>query len=175
MSQKGKKNIQILLFPGADGWEIWRGQEELSLLKATDEQEALAVDGVPSGNLVMSFPVRDVSAAPFVAATGDVEMFGDLAGLHLERSGLRIDETAGSLSDCFSLRIEEEEAVLLPIVLSPPQEGGLPKKSPQAFDVSARCLPLPPNAVVLWREFGRWVWTVSDSTGQCVYLSLIHI
>ena len=65
----------------------------------------------------MAFPVRDVSAAPFVAATGDKEMFSDLSDLHLERSGLRIDQTAGSLSDCFTLRVEEDEAVLLPVVL----------------------------------------------------------
>lgn len=173
MSQKGKKNDQVLLFPGGDGWEVWRGSEELSLLKASGEREALSVDGVPGGNLTMAFPVRDVSAAPFVAATGDSEMFRDLADLHLERSGLRADQSAGSLSDCFTLRKDEEEALLLPVVLSPPPEGGLPKKSPQAFDVSARCLPLPGNAVVLWREFGRWVFAVSDGEGQAVYFQAL--
>ena len=75
MSQKGKKNEQTLLFPGAEGWEIWRGSDELVLIKASGEREALAVEGVPGRNLTMAFPVRDVSAAPFVAATGDKEMF----------------------------------------------------------------------------------------------------
>lgn len=173
MSQKGKKNDQVLLFPGAEGWEVWAGSEELALLKASAERDALAVDGVPNGYLTMAFPVRDVSAAPFVAATGDKEMFSDLADLHLERSGLRADQSAGSLSDCFTLRSDEEEALLLPVVLSPPPEGGLPKKSPKAFDVSARCLPLPNNAVVLWREFGRWVFAVSDPNGQAVYFQAL--
>ena len=173
MSQKGKKNDQVLLFPGAEGWEVWRGSGELSLLKASGERDALAVDGVPGGNLTMAFPVRDVSAAPFVAATGDKEMFRDLADLHLERSGLRADQSAGSLSDCFTLRSDDEEALLLPVVLSPPPEGGLPKKSPRAFDVSARCLPLPDKAVTLWREFGRWVFAVSDSSGQAVYFQAL--
>ncbi|MGJ8724360.1 MAG: hypothetical protein ACSHYB_07375 [Roseibacillus sp.] len=163
----------MLLFPGAEGWEVWRGSDELSLLKATGEREALAVDGVPGGNLTMAFPVRDVSAAPFVAATGDKEMFRDLADLHLERSGLRADQSAGSLSDCFMLRSDAEEALLLPVVLSPPPEGGLPKKSPHAFDVSARCLPLPHKAVVLWREFGRWVFAVSDPAGKAVYFQAL--
>lgn len=173
MSQKGKKNDQVLLFPGAEGWEVWRGSDELSLLKASGERDALAVDGVPSGNLTMAFPVRDVSAAPFVAATGDKEMFRDLADLHLERSGLRADQSAGSLSDCFTLRSNDEEALLLPVVLSPPPEGGLPKRSPHAFDVSARCLPLPNKAVVLWREFGRWVFAVSDPSGEAVYFQAL--
>lgn len=173
MSQKGKKNNQVLFFPGAEGWEIWSGVEELSLLKASEEREALSVEGVPGGYLTMAFAVRDVSAAPFVAATVDQEMFGDLADLHLERSGLRVDETAGSLSDSFVLRMEEDEAVLLSVVLSPPLEGGLPRKSPKAFDISARCLPLPQNAVVLWREFGRWVFAVSDSNSQCAYFQAL--
>ena len=173
MSQKGKKNDQVLLFPGAEGWEVWRGSGELALLKASGERDALAVDGVPGGNLTMAFPVRDVSAAPFVAATGDKEMFRDLADLHLERSGLRADQSAGSLSDCFTLRADAEEALLLPVVLSPPPEGGLPKKSPHAFDVSARCLPLPNKAVVLWREFGRWVFAVSDPSGEAVYFQAL--
>ena len=173
MSQKVKKSSQVLLFPGAEGWEIWSGMDELVLRKASGEREALAVDGVPGGVLTMAFPVRDVSAAPFVAATGDKEMFSDLSDLHLERSGLRVDQTAGSLSDCFTLRVEAEEAVLLPVVLAPPPEGGLPKKSPKAFDVSARCLPLPKSAVVLWREFGRWVFAVSDAESRCVYFQAL--
>ncbi|MBK1833902.1 hypothetical protein [Roseibacillus ishigakijimensis] len=173
MSQNAKKNEQVLLFPGAEGWEIWRGTEEFSLLKATGEREALAVEGVPKGLLTMAFPVRDVSAAPFLAATGEQEMFRDLADLHLERSGLRAEDAAGSLSDCFTLSTGEEEATLLPVVLSPPPEGGLPKKSPKAFDVSARCLPLPPLSVVLWREFGRWVFAVSDAQGQTLYFQAL--
>ena len=173
MSKKGKKNDQVLLFPGAEGWEVWRGSGELSLLKASGEREALAVDGVPGSNLTMAFPVRDVSAAPFVAATGDKEMFRDLSDLHLERSGLRADQSAGSLSDFFVLRTDAEEALLLPVVLSPPPEGGLPKKSPKSFDVSARCLPLPGKAVVLWREFGRWVFAVSEPSGQALYFQAL--
>lgn len=160
--------------PGSDGWEVWKGSgEALSLHKASGQREALAVDGVPNGQLVMAFPIRDVSAAPFVAATGDEGMFRDLADLHLERSGLRSGEAAGSLSDCFTLRTTAEEAVLLPVVLSPPPEGGLPKKSPKGFDVSARCLPLPASSVILWREFGRWVFTVSDAAGQVVYFQAL--
>ncbi len=173
MNQKVKKNDQILLFPGAEGWEIWSGSDELSLLKASGQREALTVEGVPKGYFVMAFPVRDVSAAPFVAATGDAEMFPDLADLHLERSGLRAEQSAGSLSDCFTLRSDEEEALLLPLVLSPPPEGGLPKRSPNAFDVSARCFVFPANAVVLWREFGRWVFAVSDKEGQAVYFQAL--
>ena len=160
--------------PGSEGWEVWQGSgDAFTLVNASGEREALAVEGVPRGELVMAFPVRDVSAAPFVAATGDEGMFGDLAELHLERSGLRAEDSAGSLSDCFTIRAGEEEALLLPVVLSPPPEGGLPKRSPKGFDVSARCLPLPANAVVLWREFGRWVFVVSDSSSNVLYFQAL--
>ena len=173
MSKKGKKTDQVLLIPGAEGWDVWTGSEELSLLKASGERDALSVDGVPGNNLVMAFPVRDVSAVPFLAATAEPGMFRDLAELHLERSGLRAEDSAGSLSDCFTIKTGEEEAVLLPVVLSPPPEGGLPKKSPKGFDVSARCFPFPASTVVLWREFGRWVFAVANSESKVVYFQAL--
>ena len=163
----------MLLIPGAEGWDVWKGSEELTLIKSSGEREALSVDGVPGNNLIMAFPIRDVSAVPFLAATSDPGMFRDLANLHLERSGLRAEESAGSLSDCFTIRVGEEETVLLPVVLSPPPEGGLPKKSPKGFDISARCFQLPPNSVVLWREFGRWVFAVADDQSQVVYFQAL--
>lgn len=175
MSQKAKKTQEVLLIPGSTGWELWAGSsaQGFSLAKATGERDALAVEGIPNGNLTMAFPVRDVSAAPFLAATGEQAMFRDLANLHLERSGLRASESAGSLSDCFTLRTTEEEALLLPVVLSPPPEGGLPRKSPKAFDISARCFPMPTESVVLWREFGRWVFAVTDPQGAPLYFQAL--
>lgn len=145
----------------------------MRLVKGTNEREALSVDGIPGGELIMAFPVRDVSAAPFIAATGDAGMFSDLADLHLERCGLRGGEDAGSLTDCFTLRKEEEEALLLPVLLAQPEEGELPRKSPKGFDISARCLPMPASATILWREFGRWVFAITDRSGQMVYFQAL--
>lgn len=175
MSQKVKKSQEVLLIPGAGGWEVWTSAqtEEFTLAQASAVREALAVEGVPNGNLTMAFPVRDVSATPFLAATGEKAMFRDLAELHLERSGLRSGDASGSLTDCFTLWTSEEEALLLPVVLSAPPEGGLPRKSPKAFDVSARCFPMPGDSVVLWREFGRWVFAVSDDRGQPLYFQAL--
>lgn len=173
MKQTNKKTDSILLLPGAGGWEIWKGSSELSLVKASGEREALAVDGIPNGDLVMAFAIKDVSAAPFVAATGEAGMFEDLSSLHLERSGLKVDEEMGQLSDCFELNRSEEEAQLLPVVLTPPEEGGLPARSPKGFDVSARCLPLPADTLVLWREFGRWVFAVSNEAGKIIYFQAL--
>ena len=59
-SKKGKKNNAVLLIPGPMGWDIWDagGDEAARLRVRTDELRALDVDGLPSRDLYMAFPVR---------------------------------------------------------------------------------------------------------------------
>ena len=163
-SKKKKKGEQILLLPGAAGWEIWSGPSgsELEVVKRSGELLALEVAGVPSGDLTMAFPVRDVSALPFLAPTTDESLYQDMADMHVERLGMRPLIEAGVLSDCFRVGVRGENSLLLPVVLAPPLEGHLPKRSPKAFDISARCLPLPESGVVVWQELGRWVFAVAE-------------
>jgi len=159
-----KKNEKILLLPGAGGWETWKGVNGggLALATRTSEHRALEVDGIPSGELVMAFPVRDVSSLPFRAPTTDEALFGDMGEMHIERLGMHPRADAGVLSDVFAVGLRGDESVLQPVVLAPPPVGALPKRSPRVFDISARCLPLPDRAVVLWRELGRWVFAVAE-------------
>jgi hypothetical protein len=119
------------------------------------------MEGVPAGDLSMAFPVRDVSSLPFLAPTTDEALFGDMAEMHIERLGMRPGIEAGVLNDFFKIGIGDGESLLQPVVLAPPMEGSLPKRSPKAFDVSARCLPLPPQGIAVWRELGRWVFAVA--------------
>ncbi len=171
--QKGKKGDRTLIMPGSAGWEIWRGQEELALQVSQGEQLVSDLSGLPKSGLHLAFPIREVTAAPFVAATTSDEMFDDLAQMHLERSGLKLDDSAGRLNDCFVISRREEETLLLPVTLSPPEETALPARPVEHFDVSVRCLPIPPAAIVLWREFGRWVFTVSDPSGEVLYFQAL--
>ncbi|NIP92224.1 MAG: hypothetical protein GWO24_01615, partial [Akkermansiaceae bacterium] len=120
----------------------------------------------------MAFPVRDVSALPFRAPTTDEALFGDMADMHVERLGMRPGVDAGILSDYFKVGSRGEESLLLPVVLAPPPEGHLPKRAPQSFDISARCLPLPSDGVVVWRELGRWVFALSEE-GQPLHFQAL--
>lgn len=165
-----KKGDLNLLLPGADGWEIWTGNEAagFQLNSASGEKLALNVTGYPSGPVNMALPVRQVSALPFKAQTTDLSLLGDLAAMHLEQSGARPALDGGQLTDHFVFGTTEEESLLTAIVLSPPQEGQLPRRSPAAFDISARCLPLPVGDVAIWRELDRWVFAIGRP-GQALY------
>ena len=159
-SKKGKKNSAVLLIPGPMGWDIWDagGGEAARLRVRTDELRALDVEGLPSRDLHMAFPVREVSALPLKSPATEGGLFEDMAEMHVERMGMRPRVDMGNLTDFFPVAVRAEESLLLPVVLSPPPEGTLPRRSPQSFDVSARCFPMPSDGVVLWRELGRWVF-----------------
>ncbi len=152
-----------MLFPGGEGWELWTdgGGEGFRLESQTGKARALEVAPLPSGTLLMALPLRQLAALPFRAPTGDAALLDDLALMHLERNGMNPAVDGGQLQDHFVVKQEEEEILLMPVVMPPPGEGFLPLRSPQAFDVAGRCLPLPQDGVVLWRELGRWVFAVS--------------
>lgn len=160
-AKKGKKGDAVLLIPGAEGWDVWAGPPgSLSLRNRSEAKRALEIESIPHGDLMMAFPLREVSALPMKAPTGDKALFADVAEMHVERLGMRPAIESGLLSDCFEVATESEEALLLPVVLTPPPEGSLPKRGPKAFDISARCFPMPEDAVAVWKELGRWVFAV---------------
>ena len=159
--KKGKKGDTVLLIPGAEGWDVWSGGAEAITLKFRSEtKRALEIEGIPSGELLMAFSVREVSGLPMRAPTTDKALFADMADMHVERLGMRPAIEGGVLSDCFEVGSLGNETVLLPVVLTSPPEGALPKRSPKAFDISARCFPMPEDAVAVWKELGRWVFAI---------------
>ena len=186
-----KKGDLCLFLPGAEGWEIWNGTaaEGFQLQLSTEHFLALEVTEKISGPVQMALPVRQLSALPFKAQTEDLSILDDLAMMHLEKNGTRPALDGGQLSDHFVYGKSGEETLLTAVVLNPPQEGQLPRRSPLAFDLSPRCLPLPEGKVVVWRELGRWVFAIGRPGGvlyfQCFSgdrlderggnLSLIHI
>ena len=168
-----KKNRHLLI-PGSDGWEIWEGSAEGSFQRSLENGPLLAseIESVPSAGLVMGFPVRQALAVPFKVQTDDEAMFDDLATMHLEKSGIRPEEDAGRLTDCFLAGQQDGQTILLAVVLSAPEVSNLPLRAPSAFDISARLFPMDENAITLWRELGRWVFAIS-SHGQLTYFQAL--
>ena len=168
-----KKGDLNLLIPGADGWEIWTGSNVagLQLRAATEHRRALDVTGFRSGAIQMALPVRQVSAVPFRAQTDDLALLGDLAAMQLEKNGTRPALDGGQLTDHFVFSTAPEETHLTAIVMTSLSEGQLPRKSPEAFDISPRCLPLPADKVVVWRELGRWVFGIGKP-GHALYFQV---
>jgi len=169
-----KKGEITLLIPGAAGWEIWRGSITGGLSKHSESEHrrALDVGGYPSGRLQMALPVRQLVALPFKAQTNDLALLDDLAEMHLERNGVRPALDGGQLTDHFVYQVEGEETSLTAVVLSQPKEGELPKRSPQAFDISPRCYPLPAQKVAVWKELGRWVFALGREDKVLYYQCL---
>ena len=165
-----KSNEKILLVPGESGWEIWTGQSatELTLHAATSIEQAGALTEIPSGDLLLLFPVKAITAVPMRVNSDDATLFTDLAALHAERLGLRPDPMAGQLTDVFVIAREGENTSLVSILLRIPGDGDMPPRGPKSFDISARAYPLAGDALAVWKEFGRWVFGLFHQ-GKLVY------
>lgn len=165
-----KSTENVLLLPGEAGWEIWTGQSpaEFTLHAATEFALAGEIKDFPNGDIVLFFPVKAITAIPLRVNSEDDALFADLAALHAERLGLRPDPMAGQLTDNFVIARETENTALVSILLRPPGEGEMPTRGPKAFDLSPRAFPLAGEAIAVWKEFGRWVFSVTHG-GNLVY------
>jgi len=165
-----KTTDQTLIIPGERGWEIWsrQGTEPFVIREATQVVRAADIPNLPTGELLMCFPVKAVTALPMKVASDDDSLFDDLATLHAERLGLRPDPMAGQLTDLFVIERQSESAILLEILLRAPREGEMPQRGPTGFDISPRALDAQNHGLILWKEFGRWVFALHCG-GQLLY------
>ncbi len=157
-----KTTEQALLVPGESGWEIWtrQGDGEFTLHSAGVTARAGEITNIPAAELTMLFPVKSLTSVPMRVTSDDDALFPDLAALHAERLGLRPDPMAGQLTDVFVVARDEENTALLSVFLRSPEEGELPRRGPKGFDISARAWPVAGDALVIWMEFGRWVFAI---------------
>jgi hypothetical protein len=157
-----KTTEHSLLVPGESGWEIWtrQGDEPFTQHTATGSTRAGELPDIPAGELTMFFPVKSLTAVPMRVTSDDEALFPDLAALHAERLGIRSDPMAGQLTDVFVVTRDAENTALLSVFLRTPEEGDLPKRGPKGFDVSPRAWSVTGEALVIWMEFGRWVFAI---------------
>jgi hypothetical protein len=165
-----KTTENVLLVPGESGWEIWTGTSTtpFALHEATTIERAGDLTNLPSGDLLLLFPVKAITAVPMQVTSADDSLFPDLATLHAERLGLRPDPMAGQLTDLFVIAREADHTALVSILLRSPGDGDLPLRGPKGFDISARAYPLDGDALAVWKELGRWVFALFHQ-GKLVY------
>ncbi len=165
-----KTTENVLLVPGESGWEIWTGQADapFTLVEATTSDKAGDLTAIPAGDLLLFFPVKAITAVPMRVASDDEALFPDLAALHAERLGLRPDPLAGQLTDIFVIARAAENTALVSVFLRVPGEGEMPRRGPKAFDISARAYPTTGDTLAVWKELGRWVFSLSHQ-GLLVY------
>jgi len=165
-----KPTDQILLVPGETGWEIWTSQAEaeFTLHAASTSSRASELIGIPSGDILMFFPVKAITAIPMKVTSEDDSLFPELAVMHAEGLGMRPDPMAGQLTDTFVIARQGDTTALLSVHLRPPADGDLPLRGPKEFDISARAFPMFGDCLAVWKEFGRWVFCLSHQ-GKPVY------
>ena len=165
-----KPTDKVLLVPGESGWEIWTTQPEaeFTLQASSLSTRASALTDLPSGDIVMFFPVKSITAIPMKVNSEDDSLFPELAVMHAERLGMRPDPMAGQLTDTFVIARDGATTALLSVHLRPPVEGDLPLRGPKEFDISARAFPVHGDCLAVWKEFGRWVFSLSHQ-GTTVY------
>lgn len=165
-----KTTENVLLVPGESGWEIWTGPADApyTLKTATAHDKAGDLTDIPNGDILLLFPVKSITAVPMRVASDDDALFSDLAALHAERLGLRPDPMAGQLTDVFVIAREAENTALVSVLLRVPGDGDMPPRGPKGFDISARAYPLTGDTLAIWKELGRWVFSLSHQ-GKLVY------
>jgi len=165
-----------LIIPGEAGWEIWTGTAAagFTLKEATAAQLPGDIPDLPGTDLIQLFPVKSVTAIPMRVTSDDDALFPDLAILHAERLGIRPDPMAGQLTDLFVIAKEPEGTALLSVFLRSPGEGEIPARTPKEFDLSARAFPMAGDSLAVWKEMGRWVFSLS-SGGNTAYCQATSI
>ncbi|MEI6071034.1 MAG: PilN domain-containing protein [Verrucomicrobiae bacterium] len=137
---------EAVLFPGADGWELWKFPEK-SAPKCERDPSEKSLASAPK--LLLALPTRSVLAVPlWVAAGGDPrELAGlELSGRHLVRRDAEVRtlavESSGGRSLVLSLAVSDDS----------PAAPYFPKAV--SFDIPARLLDPGKADVAIWRESG---------------------
>jgi hypothetical protein len=151
-----KKGEKALLLPGPTGaepWEVW-------ILGPGRPAECVQTCPTPLDNRLrkettLALPVAQVFCLPLWLSATDPKLFPEMIPLQLELRGL---QARGNAAPVFAFSIVAQEASrtlvlvgVLPSFLSPEVHV----EAYDSFDLSARCLPFPENALTLWLEQDR--------------------
>jgi hypothetical protein len=167
------KGQNALLFPGAttaEPWEVW-----VFSAKGT-EPEMVQTCATPLENRLrkgstLALPVAQVFCLPLWLNETDPKQFAALIPLQIEMRGLQ-PRGGGPVFD-FTVVAQEETRTLvvvgiLPHTLPADLHVGVYEK----FDLSVRCLPLPPNSLTLWREHDRICLAITRGPSLVYYQGL---
>jgi hypothetical protein len=169
---KARKALCEMIVPGAQGWERWQAPEgqagkRVEVCDGSGELEVCFA----KGNLkrVLVLPVSHVWVMP-AWLKGDAGLVKDMALLHLERLGIRVDEPKRALS-LVEVTVKDEARLMTMLALKDePTPLAAVSPLPDQVSVSAAVLPLAPSSITVWRELGRLVIGITSGE-KLVYAS----
>jgi hypothetical protein len=165
--QKGERTV---LLPGAteaEPWEVWSVGSHSECIQVCQKPE----ENKFGKSAILALPVSQVYGLPLWLNETDPKQFRGIIGLQLEARGLQ----PRGREAIFNWSIIAEEGarrLVLVAVLPALQPVDLETDACETFDLSARLFPLPPNAVVLWREQDRLVVAITRGTNLACFNAL---
>lgn len=150
---------RTVLLPGsteAQPWEVWTTGDGAHCLQACQRPQ----DHSAGNGTALALPVAQVVALPLWLQETDPKRFREMIQLQLEARGLQPRAGEGTFE--WSLVIQEETRTLvLAAALATLLPEELETDACPVFELSARCFPLPPDALTVWSEQGRLVVAVT--------------
>jgi hypothetical protein len=168
---KARKAMCEMVVPGEIGWERWQAPEGQAGKCVESSGDAVAEMVYSKGpwKRLLVLPVAHVWVMP-AWLKGDAALIQDMALLHLERLGVRVDEPERALS-LIEVTVKEEARLLTMLALKDqPTPLAVASLPPDEVRVSAAHLPLPASSITVWRELGRLVFGIT-SGDKLVYAS----
>jgi hypothetical protein len=147
---KGERAVLLPGTTGAEPWELWilGGQAQAECVQVC----ASPLDNRLRRNATLALPVSQVFCLPLWLNETDAKQFAGIISLQLELRGL---QPRGNNPVVFDWSVVAQEgartlviAGVLPASLSPEMQT----EAYEIFDLSARYLPFPENALTLWQE-----------------------
>lgn len=157
---KSRKPSQDLLLPGASGWERWTGPEGEACTLAAEFGQSAGVFAKDSSARLLALPAGNVWVLP-AWLQGEAAHLRDMAGLHLERLGVRVADMQHGLQ--VRQAAAKEGAFLVCMVALKDTSSPLWDMTRLPGDVvlGADCLPVPSDTMVIYRELGKLVLVIT--------------
>jgi hypothetical protein len=167
---KARKALCEMIVPGATGWERWQAPEgQAGKLVDTADADVDVAFGKGQMKRALVLPVSHAWVMP-AWLKGDETLVKDMALLHLERLGIRVDEPERALQ-LVEVSVKDEARLMTMVALKDePSPLQLSSPLPDGILVSAAKLPLEPSSITVWRELGRLVIGIT-SGDRLVYAS----
>jgi hypothetical protein len=156
---RAAKGQRTVLLPGAteaEPWEVWTTGADARCVQACQRPD----DNAAGRAAMLALPVAQVVALPLWLQEIDAKQFRSIIALQLEAHGLQ-PRGREAIFDWSLIAQEEARTLVLVAVLAPSLPEEIETGAFPAFELSARCFALPPDALVLWTEQDRLVAAVT--------------
>ncbi|MDB6074504.1 MAG: hypothetical protein JWO89_2144 [Verrucomicrobiaceae bacterium] len=155
-----KKQKHEVLVPGDKAWELWSGGLAGAFVCTSTFEDGPGAFSRGASRRVLALPAASLWVLP-AWMKGTQAHLRDMAQLHLERLGVRTPQHAESL--CVDALTELDGSILARVVALKDVPTPLAdfRVLPEECRLSASCLPLPANSLIVWRELGRLVVAIT--------------